>query len=81
MHTRPNSLQVQLFNRKTNKGVTLTNAGTRFLDEARSTIRQAELAEYVGRQAGLGEAGTITVGYVLTAALMGLLHFSYCGIS
>ena len=40
-------LRVQLFNRKTNKGVTLTNAGTRFLDEARSTIRQAELAEYI----------------------------------
>ena len=31
------------------------------------------MAEYVGRQAGLGEAGTITIGYVLTAALMGLL--------
>ena len=72
-------LRVQLFNRKTNKGVTLTNAGTRFLDEARSTIRQAELAEYVGRQAGLGEAGTITVGYVLTAALMGLLPSAIAG--
>jgi DNA-binding transcriptional LysR family regulator len=66
-------LRVQLFNRKTKKNVTLTNAGTRFLEEARATIRQAEFAEHVGRQAGLGEAGTITIGYVLTAALMGLL--------
>jgi len=66
-------LHVRLFDRKTKKDVTLTNAGVRFLDEARATIRQAEQAEYVGRQAGLGEAGTITIGYVLTAALMGLL--------
>lgn len=66
-------LRVRLLDRKTKKGVTLTNAGVRFLEEARATIRQAEVAEQVGRQAGLGEAGTITIGYVLTAALMGLL--------
>jgi len=67
------SLRVKLFERKTKKAVTLTNAGLRFLDEARATIRQAEIAEHIGRQAGLGEAGTISIGYVLTAALMGLL--------
>src|ERR1700722_15720251 len=77
--TLEGGLRVQLFNRKTNKGVTLTNAGTRFLDEARSTIRQAELAEYVGPKEGLGEAGTISVGYVLTAALMGLLPSAIAG--
>jgi len=66
-------LRVRLFDRKTKKGVTLTNAGIRFLEAARATIRQAEVTENVGRQAGLGEAGTITVGYVLTASLMGLL--------
>ena len=66
-------LRVRLLDRKTKRGVTLTNAGARFLEEARATIRQAEVAEHVGRQAGLGEAGTITIGYVLTAALMGLL--------
>jgi DNA-binding transcriptional LysR family regulator len=66
-------LRVRLFDRKTKKDVSLTNAGARFLDEARATIRQAEVAEHVGRQAGLGEAGTITIGYVLTASLMGLL--------
>lgn len=68
-----NGLRVRLFERKTKRAVTLTNAGARFLEEARATIRQAELAEQVGRQAGLGQAGTITVGYVLTASLMGLL--------
>lgn len=67
------SLRVRLFDRKTKKGVTLTNAGSRLLDEARTTIRQAGIAEHVGRQAGLGEAGTITVGYALTASLMGFL--------
>jgi DNA-binding transcriptional LysR family regulator len=66
-------LRVRLLDRKTKKGVTLTNAGIRFLEEARATIRQAEVTEHVGRQAGLGEAGTITIGYVLTASLMGLL--------
>ena len=66
-------LRVRLLDRKTKKSVTLTNAGVRFLEEARATIRQAELAEQIGRQAGLGEAGTITIGYALTAALMGLL--------
>src|SRR5688500_9718703 len=60
-------LRVRLLDRKTKRGVTLTNAGVRFLEEARATIRQAELAEQVGRQAGLGEAGTITIGYALTA--------------
>jgi DNA-binding transcriptional LysR family regulator len=66
-------LRVRLFERKTKTGVTLTNAGVRFLEEARATIRQAELTEHIGRQAGLGAAGTITIGYVLTASLMGLL--------
>jgi DNA-binding transcriptional LysR family regulator len=68
-----NALRVRLFDRRTKKGVTLTNAGVRFLHEARATVRQAELTENIGRQAGLGEAGTITIGYVLTASLMGLL--------
>src|SRR4051794_16323310 len=67
------SLSVRLFDRKTKKAVRLTNAGARFLEEARATMRQAELAEQVGRQAGLGQAGTVTIGYVLTASLMGLL--------
>jgi DNA-binding transcriptional LysR family regulator len=66
-------LRVRLLDRKTKKGVTLTNAGIRFLEEARATIRQAEVTEHVGRQAGLGETGTISIGYVLTASLMGLL--------
>lgn len=66
-------LRVRLFDRKTKRAVSLTNAGVRFLEEARATIRQAEQAEQIGRQAGLGEAGTITIGYVLTASLMGLL--------
>ena len=48
-------LRVKLFERKTKKAVSLTNAGMRFLDEARATIRQAEVAEHIGRQAGLGE--------------------------
>jgi DNA-binding transcriptional LysR family regulator len=68
-----NGLRVRLLDRSTKKAVGLTNAGVRFLEEARATIRQAQLAEQIGRQAGLGEAGTITIGYVLTASLMGLL--------
>jgi DNA-binding transcriptional LysR family regulator len=65
-------LGAQLFTRKT-RSVTLTHVGKRFLDEARATIKQADQAELVGRQAARGEIGSIAVGYVLSASCGGLV--------
>jgi DNA-binding transcriptional LysR family regulator len=56
-------LGVLLF-RRTKRSVTLTEAGRRFLDEARATLRQAEQAAQVARQAARGEIGRIEIGYV-----------------
>lgn len=53
-------LEVQLFQR-TNGKVLLTDAGQRFLSEARSLLRQAEIAAEIARQAKLGAVGTIRV--------------------
>jgi LysR family transcriptional regulator, benzoate and cis,cis-muconate-responsive activator of ben and cat genes len=66
-------LGAQLFRRKTNSAVSLTHVGRRFLEEARSTIKQLEHAELIGRRAARGEAGSITLGYVLSACCNGLI--------
>ena len=65
-------LGAQLFTRKT-RSVTLTHVGKRFLDEARATLKQADQAELVGRQAARGDIGSIAVGYVLSASCGGLV--------
>jgi len=58
---------------RTKRDVKLTDAGARFLEEARSTLRQAERAELVARRAGRGEMGRVEIGFILSAACTGLL--------
>jgi DNA-binding transcriptional LysR family regulator len=65
-------LGAQLFTRKT-RSVALTHVGRRFLDEARATLKQADQAELVGRQAARGDIGSIAVGYILSAACGGIV--------
>ena len=65
-------LGAQLFTRKT-RSVTLTHVGKRFLEEARATLKQADQAEAVGRQAARGDIGSLAVGYVLSASCGGLV--------
>jgi DNA-binding transcriptional LysR family regulator len=66
-------LGAQLFTRKTKSAVTLTHSGKHFLVEAQETLKQAARAELVGRRAGRGDAGSISVGYVLSAGCGGLI--------
>jgi len=83
LHLSPPSLteQIQRLERelgarlfmRTKRNVALTDAGARFLEEARLTLRQAERAELVARLAGRGEVGRIEIGYVSSAACTGLL--------
>lgn len=65
-------LDATLFTR-TKRNVTLTDAGTRFLKEARSTLQQAEHAARVAKLAGRGEIGRIEIGYASSAACSGLV--------
>jgi DNA-binding transcriptional LysR family regulator len=65
-------LGVRLFAR-TKRSVALTEAGRRFLNEARATLRQAEQAAEVAKQAARGEIGRIEVGYVTSASCLGLI--------
>jgi DNA-binding transcriptional LysR family regulator len=65
-------LGVQLLIRS-RRAVSLTDAGARFLEEARSTLHQAERAELVARRAGRGEVGEVEIGYVSSASCTGQL--------
>jgi DNA-binding transcriptional LysR family regulator len=58
---------------RTKRNVTLTDAGSRFLEEARATLRQAEHAARVAKLAGRGEIGRIEIGYASSAACSGLV--------
>jgi DNA-binding transcriptional LysR family regulator len=69
------SLGARLFTRKT-RSVALTHVGKRFLDEARTALKQVEHAELVGRRAASGEMGSIAVGYILAAAHAGYVAAS-----
>jgi hypothetical protein len=72
-------LGAKLFTRRTKSAVALTHPGKHFLIEARDTLKQAEHAELVGRQAGRGDAGSISAGYVLSAGFGGLVSTSFAG--
>ena len=50
--------------RRTSRAVELTEAGRRFLGEARETIAQAENAVALARRAAKGEIGKLQVGFV-----------------
>ena len=65
-------LGVRLLNRS-QRSVQLSDAGHRFLEEARKTVRQAENAELVARQAGRGEVGRIEIAYMTTASCSGVV--------
>jgi DNA-binding transcriptional LysR family regulator len=83
LHISPPSLTEQVRNleqelgaplfTRTKREVALTDAGARFLEEARSTLRQAEHAALVARLAGRGEVGRIEIGYSSSAACSGLV--------
>jgi DNA-binding transcriptional LysR family regulator len=74
LHISPPSLTQQIQNLeqelgarlfvRTKREVKLTDAGRRFLDEARATLQQAERAELVARRAGRGEVGRVEIGFV-----------------
>jgi DNA-binding transcriptional LysR family regulator len=66
-------LGAQLLSRRKKSAVSLTQTGTRFLEEARATLRQAENAELVGKRAARGDIGSIAIGYILSASCIGLL--------
>ena len=66
-------LGAKLLTRRTKSTVALTHSGKHFLIEAKETIKQAARAELIGRQAGRGDAGSITVGFILSAGFSGLI--------
>jgi DNA-binding transcriptional LysR family regulator len=55
------------------KKISLNNAGQRFLVESRATLKQAEKAERIAREAGRGEIATISISYLMSAAMSGVI--------
>ena len=66
-------LGVRLLNRGRRSSISLTHAGAALLVEAEVIARQLERAEVIVKRTARGEAGRVEVGYVLSAALSGLL--------
>jgi DNA-binding transcriptional LysR family regulator len=83
LHITPPSLtqQIQVLEaelgvrllRRTKRSVELSEAGHRFIEEARKTLLQAEHTEQVGKQAGRGEIGRIEIGFTTSSACLGLV--------
>jgi len=67
IHRLERMLGVRLLEVSSNK-VRLTQAGVVFVDEARRTLRLADDAVETARRAARGELGTLSIGFVLTAA-------------
>ena len=65
-------LGAELFVRN-GKKISLSHAGERFLVEARATIRQADRAERIGREAGRGEIASISISFITAAAMSGTI--------
>ncbi len=59
-------LGIRLFDRS-NRGVTLTAAGQVFYDEIRTVLRRLEQARLKAQNAGRGERGTLSIGFVSIA--------------
>lgn len=55
------------------KKTSLNTAGERFLVEARATLKQADKARRVARAAARGEVATISISYIVSAAMSGLV--------
>lgn len=66
-------LGVRLVNRSKRAAVSLTEAGLLFLVEARQSLQQIERTEHVGKLAARGQLGRVDIGYVVSAAVSGLL--------
>ena len=62
-----------LFNRK-KAGLSLTEAGKRFLQHAREVLRQSDEAINAARSTARGEVGSVEFGYLPSAASTGLLQ-------
>lgn len=62
---------VRLFERS-KRHVTLTTAGTVFLEESRETLQKADRATRLARRAAAGEIGHLTVAFVSRALFCGL---------
>jgi DNA-binding transcriptional LysR family regulator len=67
-------LGVKLLRRKGNTKVVVTEAGQRFLADARETLRHAEQAAANARQAGRGELGRLQLGFLPSVFGAGLLR-------
>ncbi len=67
-------LGVALCRRKPNTRVELTDAGARFLEQARQVLRQVDEAQRVARQAARGEIGRIEIGHMLSASFAGYIQ-------
>jgi DNA-binding transcriptional LysR family regulator len=67
-------LGVRLLRRKGNTKVVLTQAGQRFLVDAREALRHLEQAAARARQAGRGELGRLQLGFVAGVSAAGLLR-------
>ena len=59
-------LGVRLFDRS-NRGVSLTVAGQVFFDEMRAVLARLERGKELARNAGRGEVGTLSIGFVSIA--------------
>jgi DNA-binding transcriptional LysR family regulator len=70
------ALGARLLNRARRSAVTLTEAGSALLGEAELALQQLARAETTARRAARGEIGRIDVGYVVSAALCGMLSRS-----
>jgi DNA-binding transcriptional LysR family regulator len=66
-------LGTRLLNRARRSAVTLTETGSALLGEAQLALQQLERAETTARRAARGEIGRLEVGYVVSAALSGVL--------
>ncbi len=64
----------RLCNRKPKTRVELTEAGARFLEQARNVLRQSEEALSVARKAARGELGRIEIGYMMSVSCAGLIQ-------
>ena len=66
-------LNARLVTRKGNTDTELTDVGHRFLDRARTVLREAAEAEAIARQAARGEVGHLAIGFMTIVPLFGLL--------
>lgn len=73
-------LDVQLFRRKA-RGVELTDAGSRFFDDARVTLTQLDRAVEATRRTARGELGRICVGVTSTSSFHPLVARAIRGFS